>query len=157
NVEPPKPLVEFAPTASIQKLWSGSAGDGSGDSGARMNPAVVGDRLYVASVDGDVQALDASNGRRLWSIQVKNVSWSGGPAANADMVVVGALNGQVRAYSAQDGSELWQVQLSSEIISTPAIGSDVVAVRTQDGRLYGLDPSNGTRRWVYEQTVPALS
>ena len=157
NVEPPKALVEFAPTANVQKLWSGSAGDGTGKSGARMNPAVVGERLYVASVDGAVQALDASNGRRLWSTEAKKISWSGGPAANADMVVVGALNGQVRAYSAQDGSELWQVQLSSEIITAPAIGTDVVAVRTQDGRLYGLDPANGSRRWVYEQTVPVLS
>jgi outer membrane protein assembly factor BamB len=157
NVEPPKPLVEFAPTVSIQKLWSGSAGDGTGKSGARMNPAVVGDRVYVASVNGDVQALDAANGRRLWSTEVKKISWSGGPAASADMVVVGALNGQVRAYSAQDGSELWQVQLSSEIITAPAISANVIAVRTQDGRLYGLDPVNGSRRWVYEQTVPVLS
>ncbi len=88
NVEPPKPLVEFAPTVSIQKLWSGSAGDGTGKSGARMNPAVVGDRVYVASVNGDVQALDAANGRRLWSTEVKKISWSGGPAASADMVVM---------------------------------------------------------------------
>lgn len=157
NVEPPTPLVEFASTANVQKLWSGSVGSGSGKSGARMNPAVVGDRLYVASVDGDVQALDASSGRRVWSTKTKDMAWSGGPAANADMVVVGALNGQVRAFSALDGSELWQVQLSSEIISAPAIGSDVVAVRAQDGRLYGLDPANGSRRWVYEQTVPLLS
>lgn len=157
NVEPPKPLVEFAPTVSIEKLWSGSVGDGTGRSGARMNPAVVGDRVYVASVNGDVQALDAANGRRLWSTEVKKISWSGGPAASADMVVVGALNGQVRAYSAQDGSELWQVQLSSEIITAPAISANVIAVRTQDGRLYGLDPANGSRRWVYEQTVPVLS
>ena len=70
---------------------------------------------------------------------------------------LGALNGQVRAYSAQDGSELWQVQLSSEIITAPAISANVIAVRTQDGRLYGLDPANGSRRWVYEQTVPVLS
>ncbi len=157
NVEPPTPLVEFAPTANVQKLWSGSAGNGSGKSGARMNPAVVGERLYVASVDGEVQALDASSGRRLWSTKVKKMAWSGGPAANADLVVVGALNGQVRAFSAQDGSELWQIQLSSEIICAPAIGSGIIAVRTQDGRLYGLDPANGSRRWVYEQTVPVLS
>ena len=157
NVEPPTPLVAFTSTANVQKLWSGSAGDGSGKSGARMSPAVVGDRVYVASVNGDVQALDAASGRRLWSTTVKKVAWSGGPAANSAMVVVGALNGQVRAFSATDGSELWQVQLSSEIISAPAIGSGVIAVRCQDGRLYGLDPADGSRRWVYEQTVPVLS
>jgi outer membrane protein assembly factor BamB len=157
NVEPPTALIEFAPTASIQKLWSDSIGKGSGKSGARMNPAVVGDRLYVASVSGQIQALDAANGRSLWSRSVKKMQWAGGPAANSDMVVVGALNGQVHAFSVTDGSELWSVQLSSEIISAPTIGTDIVAVRAQDGRLYGLDPADGSRRWVYEQTVPILS
>jgi outer membrane protein assembly factor BamB len=157
NVEPPTALVEFGPTASVQKLWSDSIGKGSGKSGARMNPAVVGDRLYVASVSGQVEALDASNGRSLWSRSVKKMQWTGGPAANSDMVVVGALNGQVHAFSATDGSELWSVQLSSEIISAPTIGAEIVAVRAQDGRLYGLDPADGSRRWVYEQTVPILS
>ena len=157
NVEPPTALVEFASSANVQKLWSHSVGKGSGNSGARMHPAVVGDRLYVASVDGIVQALDASSGRPLWSTKSKDVAWTGGPASDGDLVVVGALDGQVRAFSAVDGSERWQIQLSSEIICAPAIGEGVVAVRSQDGRLYGLDPADGTRRWVYEQAVPLLS
>ncbi len=157
NVEPPTKLVEFTPSVNVQKLWSGSIGKGAGKSGAQMHPAIFGDRVYVASVNGDIQALDASNGRRLWSTNVKKMRWTGGPAANEEMVVVGALNGQVRAFSSADGSELWNVQLSSEIICAPAIGEGIVAVRSQDGRLYGLDPANGSRRWVYEQTVPVLS
>ena len=154
---PPTPLVEIAPTASTQKLWSASAGSGAGKSGARMNPALDGGRLYVASVDGDIAALDATSGRKLWSINVENMEWAGGPAARGDLLVVGSLNGQVHGYSTLDGSELWQVQLSSEIISAPAITDGLVAVRSQDGRLYGLDPSNGSRLWVYEQAVPILS
>lgn len=157
NVEPPKVLVEFAPTASVQTLWTESVGKGSGKSGARMNPAVVGDRLYVAGVDGVVEALDAGTGRTLWSVRDKKMRWSGGPGANESMVVVGGLGGQVRAFSAADGSQLWQSQLSSEIICAPVIGDGIVAVRSQDGRLFGLDPADGTRRWVYEQTVPVLS
>lgn len=157
NVEPPRVLVEFAPTANVQTSWTGSVGKGSGKSGARMSPAVVGDRLYVAGVDGVVQALDASNGRTLWSVRDKKMRWSGGPAANETLVVVGTLGGQVRAFSAADGSQLWQTQLSSEVICAPAIADGVVAVRSQDGRLFGLDPADGTRRWVYEQTVPVLS
>jgi outer membrane protein assembly factor BamB len=157
NVEPPTVLTEFAPSASVQRLWNASAGKGSGVSGARMNPAVVGDRLYVASVDGSVQALDATSGRSIWSVRDKKLQWAGGPAANGDLVVVGALNGQVHAFSAADGSPRWQVQVSSEVITAPAVADDVIAVRTQNGRLYGLDPADGTRKWVYEQPVPVLS
>lgn len=157
NVVPPTPLVEIVPSASTQKLWSASIGGGAGSSGAHMNPALDGDRLYVADVGGGIAALDASSGRKLWSINVKNMKWAGGPAARGNLLVVGALNGEVRGYSTQDGSELWQVYLSSEIICAPTIADDLVAVRSQDGRLYGLDPTNGTRLWVYEQAVPALS
>ena len=157
NVLPPTPLGEFAPIASTQKLWSASASNGAGKSGAHMNPALDGGRLYVAGVDGGIAALDAETGRKLWSTNVKKMKWAGGPAAHGDLLVVGALNGQVRGFSTQDGSELWQVQLSSEIICAPSITDGLVAVRSQDGRLYGLDPSNGTRLWVYEQAVPVLS
>ena len=157
NVEPPTALTEFAPSVSVETVWTASIGKGAGKSGARMHPALAGDRLYVASVDGAVQALDASNGRTLWSVRDKKLRWSGGPAASDDLVVVGSLNGQVRGFSAVDGSESWHTQLSSEVICAPAIADGVVAVRSQDGRLFGLDPADGTQRWVYEQTVPVLS
>lgn len=157
NVVPPTPLVELAPTASVSRLWSASIGSGAGKSGAHMNPALDGGRLFVANVDGEIAALDASNGRKLWSTRAKNLQWAGGPAAHGDLVVVGALNGAVHGYSTADGSELWQVLLSSEVICAPAITDGLVAVRSQDGRLYGLDSSNGTRLWVYEQAVPVLS
>jgi outer membrane protein assembly factor BamB len=157
NVEPPTPLVEFAPSASIETLWTASIGKGSGKSGARMHPAVAGERLFVASVDGEVRALDSATGRTLWSIDEKSREWSGGPGASEDMVVVGDLSGHVQAYSAVDGSPLWQTRLNSEVICAPQIAPGIVAVRSQDGRLFGLDPSTGTQRWVYEQTVPILS
>jgi outer membrane protein assembly factor BamB len=157
NVEPPTPLVEFAPSASVETLWTASIGKGSGKSGARMHPAVVGDRLYVASVDGEVRAIDAGSGRTLWSIDEKSREWSGGPAASEEMVVVGDLSGHVQAYSAADGSALWQTRLNSEVICAPQIAPGVIAVRSQDGRLFGLDPSTGTQQWVYEQAVPVLS
>src|SRR5690606_8309913 len=156
NVVPPTPLVEFAPSASVDTLWTASIGKGSGKSGARMHPAVSGDRLFVASVDGEVRALDISNGRTLWSVNDKNREWSGGPAASGEMVV-GDLGGDVHAFSPADGSVLWPTQLSSEVICAPEIAPGVVAVRSQDGRLFGLDPTSGTQRWVYEQAVPVLS
>ena len=67
NVEPPTALVEFAPSINVETVWTASIGKGAGKSGAHMHPVIAGDRLFVASVDGAVQALDASNGRTLWS------------------------------------------------------------------------------------------
>lgn len=157
NVVPPTALTEFAPSVGVQRLWTTRIGKGAADTGALMHPAVFGDRLYVASVDGTLQALDATTGRSLWTKRDKKLKWTGGPAANADLVVVGALNGEVHGFSATDGSPRWDVKVSSEVITAPTIGDQIIAVRAQNGRLYGLDPNDGTRKWVYEQTVPLLS
>ncbi len=169
NVEPPTPLTEFTPTVQVQRIWSEGVGDGAGDSGARLAPAVVEGRLYAASVDGTIEALDATTGRTLWQKRLgerhgwlwkrgeNSLRWSGGPAVQGDLFVVGTLDGEVYALSAQDGSERWNVQVSSEVIARPAISGEIVVVHTVDGRLTGLDAKDGSRKWVFDQSVPALS
>lgn len=169
NVEPPTPLTELTPTVQIDRIWSQSVGDGAGDSGARMNPGIGDGRLYVGSVTGVVEAIDAASGRTVWSKKLgsrhgwiwgrsdNSLRWTGGPTASGDLLVVGGLDGQVYAMSTQDGAERWHVQVSSEVIAPVAIGNGIVVVRSNDGRLVGLDATNGSRRWVFDQNVPPLS
>jgi outer membrane protein assembly factor BamB len=47
--------------------------------------------------------------------------------------------------------------VTSEVISRPAISDQIVVVRTVDGHLTGLDAKDGSRRWVFDQSVPPLS
>ena len=169
NVEPPTPLADFTPTVQVQKIWSEGAGDGAGDSGARLAPTLVDGRLYAAGVDGTIEAIDAATGRTLWQKKLgerhgwwwkrgdSTLRWSGGPAVQGDLLVVGSLDGDVYALSSADGSDRWQAKVSSEVISRPAISGDIVVVRAVDGRLTGLDTKDGNRRWVFDQSVPALS
>lgn len=169
NVEPPRELVEFAPTAAVQTLWTTSAGDGADESGARIAPFVADGRLYAAGVDGTLSAFDAATGAKLWSRHDgersggwfrrgdNSIRWAGGPTAAGDLVVVGGLDGQVHAFAADDGSERWQTKVSSEVIARPVIADGVVVVRSNDGRLSGLNVGDGSLRWVFEQPVPALS
>ncbi len=169
NVEPPRKLTELTPTINVQTLWTERVGKGAGDSGARMSPTVAGGRVYAAGVDGTIAALDAQTGKEIWTQHAgkrigsmlrrgeNSLRWSGGPAVDGDLLVVGGLDGQVYAYSAVDGSARWNVQASSEIISRPAIADGTVVVRTNDGRLTGLDAANGSRKWVFDQLVPSLS
>ncbi|MBC6941351.1 MAG: outer membrane protein assembly factor BamB [Xanthomonadales bacterium] len=170
NVEPPTPLLEFAPTLQVERLWSASVGDGAGLSGARMTPAVGADgRVYAVSIDGSIEAFDGASGRSAWRKRLggsrgflwkrgeHSMRWSGGPAIDGDLLVVGGLDGQVIALSAADGGERWQTRIESEVISTPAIGGGLVVVRGNDGRLQALDANDGSRKWVFDQSVPALS
>lgn len=169
NVEPPTPLTEFVASAQVDKLWSEGIGDGAGRSGARIAPAASSDgRVYVAAINGEVEALDAATGRTLWRRKLgerkgwlwkrsDTLRWAGGPSVDGDLLVVGGLDGQIAAMSAQDGSPRWTAQINSEVISAPAIGGGIVVVRGNDGRLHGFDAASGASKWVFDQSVPSLS
>lgn len=170
NVEPPTPLVEFAPSVQVDRLWTEGVGKGEGLSGARMAPNAAADgRVYAASIDGTIEAIDAATGRTVWNKRLggskgwlwkrsdHSLRWSGGPSVDGDLLVVGGLDGQVYALSTQDGAERWHAQINSEIISPPAIGGGFVVVRGNDGKLHGLDAADGSHKWLFDQTVPALS
>ncbi len=170
NIQPPTPLTVFTPTLNVQKVWSDSVGKGAGTSGVRLMPAYADGKLYAAGVDGTIEALDAATGRTLWSKHLgtrhgwilhhgeNSQRWSGGPAVDGSLLVVGSLEGDVNAFDAGTGAERWHVQVSSEVIAPAAIADGVVVVRTNDGRLYGLDANDGSRKWIYDRaTVPILS
>jgi outer membrane protein assembly factor BamB len=172
NVQPPTPLVKsFQPTVQVTRLWRASVGNGAGESGVRLRPAVVDGVLYADSTDGTLAAFDAASGKTLWSRSSRTQGWfgwgdkqrkdaryAGGPAVSGDLLAVGTLDGHVYGVNAKDGNPRWDVELSASVLASPVVVGDLVVVRTQDGRVYGLDASNGERRWVYDQsTVPVLS
>jgi outer membrane protein assembly factor BamB len=170
NIEPPTLLTQFAPTLTVQKLWDAHPTSGAGKSGARVAPVFADGKIFVAGVDGDIAALDAASGRTLWSRRAgqrhgfilhhgqNSVRWAGGPAVDGNLLVVGGLEGEVHALDAGSGADRWQAQVSSEVIAPAAIADGIVVVRTDDGRLFGLNAADGTRRWVYDRAaVPALS
>src|SRR3546814_16900458 len=57
NVQPPTPLAkDFTPTVQVTRLWHERVGDGAGDSGVRLRPAVVDGVLYADRTDGKLAA-----------------------------------------------------------------------------------------------------
>src|SRR5699024_955031 len=47
--------------------------------------------------------------------------------------------------------------LSSEILALPVLHDGIVVARAIDGRVFGLDRSDGARLWIYDRSVPLLS
>jgi alcohol dehydrogenase (cytochrome c) len=83
---------------------------------------VGGGRVYELTVDDQLIALEASSGRRLWSVQVAdpNLGYtenSPGTLWNGELIVGGpagdaGLRGFVAAYSAGAGRELWRTYVA---------------------------------------------
>jgi outer membrane protein assembly factor BamB len=70
---------------------------------------------------------------------------------------MGTIDGRVVAYERSSGSELWNAQVSSEVLAPPESADGIVVVRCIDGRVFGLDPVNGRRIWIYDHSVPLLT
>jgi len=148
----PARLVAFkrAATASIQ--WQ----KGIGSSGAYVfTPVFADDSVYAANEYGDLLRYDAATGKLIWRVDTRR-KLSGGVGAVRNLVLVGNIKGELLAFDNR-GYALWKSQLTSEILSAPQVAEGIVVVRTEDGRIFGLDAENGKRRWVYQRNTPVLT
>lgn len=157
SIAEPTPLSELpSPNYTMQVLWHSNGGSGAGPYESGFQPAVAGDKVYVANRDGEVVALDVDNGRRLWRTHT-DAQLISGPAAIDNTLLVGTRDGEVLALSAEDGAKRWMTDLASEVIAAPAGTTDIVVARTVDGQVAAIDMRNGDRLWTIEGSVPNLT
>ncbi len=150
--DPPEELIEFKETATAKILWQakvGSAGD------FHFAPAIEAGYAYVASSEGDIAKFDISNGNQSWRVNAGE-KLSGGVGVGGSLVMVGTQAGVVYAYDIS-GKLQWKSMLSSEVLSVPVYYDGLVIVRTGDSRIYGINANDGSRKWVYDRTGPALA
>jgi outer membrane protein assembly factor BamB len=149
-------LVELDTGFQAQKLWSRDIGAGTDEQLLNLQPRIVGDTVFVADAEGQVQALNVADGRTRWEVDL-DLPVSGGPGAGDGLVLVGTSDAEVVALNAGSGEERWRTRVTSEVLSVPAIANGVVVVHTVDGKLFGLEATNGNERWRYEREVPVLT
>ncbi len=153
--EPPNPpaaLVEFKPSYIAKIDWSSNAGK---TERYDYTPALDSSAVYTSNAAGEIIKLDISNGRALWRVNVGEPI-SGGVGIGAGIIMVGTKTGNVHAYDAA-GKPLWKAKVSSEILSVPRYFDGMVIVRTGDNHIFGLNATDGSRKWVYERATPALT
>lgn len=154
--QPPAPLKPFKAEIELVERWSEQIGVGQGKTYNTLVPAVYGNEIFAADVEGLVVAMDRFTGREKWSRELKD-SISGGLGVGYGLVLLGTLKGEVVALDVTDGSEKWRVPIHSEILSAPAINGDIVVIQTQDDHLIALDMDNGHKRWSYDSTPAVLT
>lgn len=152
----PKPLTDFKVEVELEERWSDTIGVGQGKTYNTLRPAVYGNEIFAADVEGWVVALDRFTGQEKWSRDLKE-PLSGGLGVGYGILLVGTLKGDLLALDVSDGSEEWRVSLNSEVLAPPAVNSDVVLVQTQDDTLIALDVDNGSKRWSYESAPAVLT
>lgn len=152
----PTELLDIEETLDVRQLWSAKLGKGTEFLRMGLSPAGDGNRIFAASYDGNVQALDPESGKRIWRVET-DIILSAGPGVGDDAVVVAGYDGDLIALRAEDGSEMWRINTVGEALARPIVRDSAVALYTIDGRLRIYSLLDGAEKWASEQSLPALT
>ena len=120
------------------------------------SPAVVGGVVYIGSTDGNLYALNAVTGNKIWSFHAKyeyvdhlgNGIYSSPVVANG-IVYFGDHNGRLYAINAATGKELWNYRTRGSVDSSPEVGNGYVYFGASDRSIYALNALTGKRKWIF--------
>lgn len=118
-------------------------------------PVVGSDRIFVATVAGDLVALDLSSGRRFWTRRF--ASWVYPPAISSSLLVVTGRDRVVRGVGPVDGFDHWILRLDQEPVYAPLElgGGRSVAVSTFSGAVYRIAAADGSLEWIADLGEPS--
>ncbi|TWX56969.1 outer membrane protein assembly factor BamB [Colwellia hornerae] len=163
-------LTEIKQAFEADVLWESTVGNGVSDYFSRIKPNVAYGKIYSASRDGDVVALELENGEEIWSTDLSDIKGersffdrrqsallNGGPISGIQKIFIGSENGEVFALDADTGKLDWQGKVKGEVIAAPAIDAGILVVNTASGVIKAFNASNGQDEWQVEQEVPALT
>lgn len=137
------------------KVWRGIQGRGCCDA-ANRGVAFANGKVYLGVYDGRLEALDASTGKLLWSVNTlidaeRNYTITGAPRVVKDKVIIGnggaefGVRGYITAYDADTGKQAWRF---FTVPGDPAKGdeSDTITMirKTWHGDQYWIQGGGGT-------------
>lgn len=152
----PKELVKIENKLKVKRLWSVKVGGKSEFLLVGLRPVGDGNRVYAASQNGKVMAVNPETGKAQWKADL-DIELSAGPAVGEGVLAVASADGFVIALDAASGTELWRAYVGGETLARPLVRDDSIFVQTIDNRLVALALFDGEQRWQIEQTIPLLT
>jgi len=146
----PTPLETYEPKIAGRQVWEGRIGR----IGFSLVPAVKDGVFYVASGDGDVQALQADTGAVLWQANA-GASIAAGVGSDGRFTSVVTRDNQVVTFDR--GREVWRKQVPSSVVTPPLVAGERVFVMAVDRAVHAFDAIDGRRLWVLQRPGEALT
>lgn len=118
------------------------------DAAIWATPVYADDRLYVASQDHHLYAINANTGDEIWDTDLGASSVSSPALAEDGTLYVGTFGSEVFAIDSQSGSILWRLNTEDWVWGSPVIGSDgMLYVTDLSANLYAIDTTSETIVW----------
>ena len=131
----------------------------------RSAPAVQDGRVYVITINNQLEVLSTDKGDRLWShsgtIEIAGLLGGASPTLEKGVAIVPYTSGEIFALRVENGYPLWTESLGSvhvldsvaalsHIKARPAIHRNKVILISHGGRMTALDLRNGKPLWSKE-------
>jgi outer membrane protein assembly factor BamB len=128
----------------------------------RNGPTVSDGRIFVVTVENELDVLATEDGRRLWNHNgiPETASLLGGasPAVEGEVVVAAYSSGELYALTVENGRPLWSDNFSStrsvgaisnlaDIRGRPVVDRGRVFAASHSGRMAAIDLRTGDRAW----------
>ncbi len=126
--------------ANGEVAWQKPSGPGDQFVDADATPQILGDRVYVASFDDGLSALERRDGTLVWHVPFRGVT---GLVLGNGILFVTAL-GKIAAFAPSDGKLLWEKGLGDRSPESPRVAGELLAVPTT-AELLLLDQRTGTQ------------
>jgi len=143
--------------AALQRVYRANLGEGSNNRVQLAAPPVIADgRLFFLDADHRLHAVDASDGRRIWTESLRSgrsrdrVARGGGVAVAGGRVFVTTGFGFIAAFEAASGDEVWRTNAGAPFHSAPAVSGGRVYAITNDSELIAFDAGTGDTVWNHQ-------
>lgn len=118
-----------------------------------VQPIIAEGRAFFGSMQGVMNALDASAGNQLWEYA------TGGPimgtaAYSNGAIIFGSMDGKVYALNATNGQVKWTYTTGAGVSAALMVNQGNVYFGSRDGKFYALDAASGALKWSYTTKVP---
>lgn len=114
-------------------------------------PAVVDGIAYFGSRDYNIYAVNTSTGTAHWNLR-EGLGWIiATPLVTDSLVYYGASDGQ-RFYASdrRTGRVRWSVPVRTRVFGSAVQAGDAILFGGFNGRLFALDPRDGSERWTWQ-------
>lgn len=109
---------------------------------------MAGNYVVYANTAGIIYALDALDGKKLWSYKTGGKIFST-PAVEGFTAVIGCTDGVIYALNIKDGTLLWEVKCDKSVLGSPSIFNGKVYIGASDGIFRALNLKTGKIVWTY--------
>lgn len=102
-----------------------------------------------------VEGINLRTSKKVWEQALKDIT--GGSIIVNDHLIVGSTDGTVLAIDTASGRTLWNRKLSGRLTAPPVSGEGVIVQPTDNGKLIGISPDDGSERFAAVLAAPLIA